>query len=398
VSESLPTGWSNKTLADVADISMGQSPPGSSYNDSGIGEPFFQGKAEFGARHPTIRKWTTSGTKFAKAGDVLMSVRAPVGPTNIADVDCVIGRGLASIRAVESCVSQNYLIHFLKHVEASIQTRGKGTTFDAISGQQLRETEILLPPLDEQHRIVELLEDHLSRLDAAEAELLRAEQKLRLLRSSSLEAMIPVGATKHTLGELATESRYGTSTKCMELDAGTPVIRIPNLIDGRIDLRDEKRASSRIDLSALMVEEGDVLFVRTNGSKDLIGRTAVVQEGVEASFASYLIRFRFDKSKVRPQWVHNSLGGPTHRQQIQQLAASSAGQFNLGLRKLDSLQISVPSLGIQDKILAELERLQSVEKTAELSISDSKLRLQSVRRSLLNAAFTGQLTNKVTNV
>jgi type I restriction enzyme S subunit len=180
-----PSDWATLRLGDVAEVIMGQSPPGSTYNKSGAGVPFFQGKAEFGSKHPTVRQWTTAGTKFAKAGDVLMSVRAPVGPTNIADQDCAIGRGLAAIRA-GSQLDQSYLIWYLKHVEASIQSRGKGTTFDAISGNDLRDTPVNLPPLDQQRRIVAVLEDHLSQLDSTRTSIASQRASIHTLRRSLL--------------------------------------------------------------------------------------------------------------------------------------------------------------------------------------------------------------------
>jgi len=96
-SNDLPEGWSRVKLPEIANITMGQSPPGSTYNPNGAGLPFFQGKADFGQRFPTIRVWCTELRKTANKGDVLISVRAPVGPTNIAEQKCIIGRGLAAI-------------------------------------------------------------------------------------------------------------------------------------------------------------------------------------------------------------------------------------------------------------------------------------------------------------
>ena len=191
----LPEGWDTKRLDDIADIVMGQSPPGSSYNEHGEGQPFFQGKTEFGEVHPTVRKYTTAGTKFAKAGDILMSVRAPVGPTNIADIDCVIGRGLAAIRA-KTIVSQDYLRWALKHLELDIQSKGTGTTFGAITGEKLRGTLVALPPIDEQNKIVELLEDHLSRLDTSVSLADALEKQSNGLRRSLLQAAFTGQLTK----------------------------------------------------------------------------------------------------------------------------------------------------------------------------------------------------------
>lgn len=185
----LPSEWVTRRLGDLALITMGQSPPGSTYNKSGNGTPFFQGKSEFGAKHPTVRQWTTGGTKFAEPGDVLMSVRAPVGPTNIADTFCSIGRGLASIRSGES-LDQQYLIWYLKYMEAAIQARGKGTTFDAISGNDLRDTLVSIPGLTEQRRIVAVLDGHLSRLDKVLASIDVAKRMLETVAPSAFQSLI----------------------------------------------------------------------------------------------------------------------------------------------------------------------------------------------------------------
>ena len=194
----LPDGWEFKRLDEIADIVMGQSPPGSSYNKTGLGKPFFQGKTEFGEVHPTVRKYTTAGTKFAKTGDILMSVRAPVGPTNLADIDCVIGRGLAAIRG-KSLVSQRYLRWVLKHLEIDIQSKGTGTTFDAITGETLRSTLVALPPIKEQHKIIELLEEILSRLDTSVSLADAMEKQSTSLRLSLLQAAFTGQLTKEVV-------------------------------------------------------------------------------------------------------------------------------------------------------------------------------------------------------
>ena len=94
----LPASWRSSRLEDVCEIILGQSPPGDTYNTVGNGLPFFQGKTEFGEYYPTPRKWCSTPTKIAEAEDVLISVRAPVGPTNLCPTRACIGRGLAAIR------------------------------------------------------------------------------------------------------------------------------------------------------------------------------------------------------------------------------------------------------------------------------------------------------------
>ena len=112
----LPASWIDSPLGDISCVEMGQSPDSRFYNDRGEGLPFFQGKAEFGALYPAVRKWCSEPKKIADAGDILLSVRAPVGPTNLAKERCCIGRGLAAIRANEP-IAQEYLLHFFRHIQ-----------------------------------------------------------------------------------------------------------------------------------------------------------------------------------------------------------------------------------------------------------------------------------------
>lgn len=387
----LPSGWISKRLGDLAQVTMGQSPPGSSYNKHAVGMPFFQGKAEFGEKHPTVRQWTTAGTKFAQPGDILMSVRAPVGPTNIADTQCAIGRGLAGIRAGAS-LDQSYLIWYLKYVEASIQARGKGTTFDAISGNDLRDTVVNLPPLDEQRRIVETLDDYLSRLDKALAEVDLLNDRFKLLMQATTEKVIAVDFPRVRLEEVMLSAGYGTSEKCVVGGTGVAVARIPNLVNGTVDMTDEKRVQNgAANLSNLILSKGDFLVIRTNGSQSLVGTTAVVQESIGASFASYLIRFKFDNRKVNPNWVHEMFGSLAVRQQIDELSASSAGQYNLGLSKLNRIEIPLPDLTQQAELVRELQRIRSVTDSLKRNQAAVATRIDTLRRAILHKAFIGGL-------
>ena len=145
---------------------MGQSPPSETYRTTPEGLPFFQGKADFGQDHPTTRIWCVEPRKIALPGDILISVRAPVGPTNIADVECCIGRGLAAIRSLGD-TDLGFVHFFLKAFESDIAAIGTGSTFQAISGKQLRALSIPLPPLDEQRRIVAELEREMAATERA---------------------------------------------------------------------------------------------------------------------------------------------------------------------------------------------------------------------------------------
>lgn len=140
----IPEGWNDGVFSDVATIKMGQSPAGSSYNEDGIGSIFYQGSTDFGLRFPKVRQYTTAPTRFAKKGDILMSVRAPVGAVNIANSDCCIGRGLSAINSKQGSTSLvYYMIEVFKKKFDSKNT--SGTTFGAITKDELYNLPVVVP-------------------------------------------------------------------------------------------------------------------------------------------------------------------------------------------------------------------------------------------------------------
>ena len=142
--ENLPDGWRMGTLGEVCEITMGQSPDGETYNETGDGMIFYQGRTDFGNRFPSIRMFTTDPKRFAKKGDILLSVRAPVGDINIAPHDCCIGRGLASIRERNNC--QSYAFYLLQSLsDVFTISDDEGTIFGSITKDDLNNIEIIAP-------------------------------------------------------------------------------------------------------------------------------------------------------------------------------------------------------------------------------------------------------------
>lgn len=155
MSEKIPKGWKWVKMGEVAEIKMGQSPESKYYNDKGIGLPFLQGNKTFGYRYPEIDMFCSNPIKIAKKGEVLISVRAPVGDINITNQDICIGRGLASIN---SLFNQNeFLFYCLKYSKNDLLASETGTVFGSINKDTLNNFPILLPPLPEQKAIAEVL-------------------------------------------------------------------------------------------------------------------------------------------------------------------------------------------------------------------------------------------------
>lgn len=178
-------------LSDMATIIMGQSPDGKTYNDTGDGMAFYQGKTEFGDLY--IREattWTTAPSRIAIANDVLMSVRAPVGSTNIATEECCIGRGLVAIRPIEEKTTTMFIIYAMRVIEDTIANMGVGSTFKAINKDQVHKLSIPLASIEFQNQFVELAEQS----DKSKFALQEAIKDLDALSKKIIaENLIPAG-------------------------------------------------------------------------------------------------------------------------------------------------------------------------------------------------------------
>ena len=143
-------------LSDIADITMGQSPKGDTYNEDGIGTVFFQGRGEFGFRFPVRRLFTTDPKRMAQANDVLMSVRAPVGDLNVAYEPCCIGRGLGAIRSKNN--HQSFVLYTVFSLREKLDMfNGEGTVFGSINRDALNSMPIIIPATEEMNRFEEII-------------------------------------------------------------------------------------------------------------------------------------------------------------------------------------------------------------------------------------------------
>ncbi|KAB1938601.1 restriction endonuclease subunit S [Bifidobacterium bifidum] len=173
----------NATLSDVAEITMGQSPAGSSYNEEGAGIIFYQGRGEFGWRFPKRRLYTTEPKRIACEGDVLMSVRAPVGDLNIAFEDCCIGRGLAAVHSE----TPSFVLYLMRSLRPQLEAyNGEGTVFGSINGKALKSLEVALPT----HSEVMQFESFAAPIDAIIRSNEKETRKLNSLRDHLLPKLM----------------------------------------------------------------------------------------------------------------------------------------------------------------------------------------------------------------
>ena len=181
----IPKGWKVGYLSEIADIIMGQSPNGSTYNENGEGIIFYQGRAEFGTRFPSIRLFTTNPTRIAPANSILISVRAPVGDINITHKECCIGRGLAS--AVNRTNKSAFLLYTLFSLKSDLDRfNAEGTVFGSINRKALETLKILIPTND----IISKFEAIVASMDQQILILHIESENLKILRDTLLPKLM----------------------------------------------------------------------------------------------------------------------------------------------------------------------------------------------------------------
>lgn len=286
----------------------------------------------------------------------------------------------------------------LEHYLNQFDYRGfaNGTTRLKLTQAAMRRIPVVLPELEEQRRIVAILEGHLSDLDDAAVGLRGAGAKsiamVAAARRAAVERAVEVGEPS-TVGQRAILVEYGTSHKAHgDPDEGDiPVLRMGNVQDGRLEFATLKYLSPDAPgVRNLVLKRGDLLFNRTN-SAELVGKSAVFEADIEATFASYLIRVRFNSS-VRPEWANIVVNSPQGRAYITAIASQQVGQANVNGTKLKAFPLPVPSLTDQDEFIQSFREFESAAERLRAQTSRSLARTASLRRAVLEAAFSGRLT------
>ena len=374
-------------LGDVAEIILGQSPESKSYNTKGEGLPFFQGKSEFTDWFPVPNKWCTEPKKIAEPLDILLSVRAPVGPTNVAKEKCCIGRGLAAIRYPEC---YKYVLYYLRSVSKHLESKATGTTFSSISGDVIRNLSIPLPPLPTQHQIVSRIESIFAELDKAVEHLRTAQQQLKIYRQAVLNHWLNNDDGKWEmvkLGEVA-EVKRGRSKHRPRNDKSLfggkyPFIQTGEIREakgGTISTYSQTYSEKGLEQSRLWPKGTLCLTIAAN-----IAETAYL--GFDACFPDSVVGIIARQDRLNLDYFNCYI--QLIKQMIEQQASATA-QKNINVDYLDNLQIPLPPLPEQQRIVEEIETPLSQAEAAEARIAEALQKTEALRQSILKKAFSGE--------
>ena len=375
-----------KLLKNIATIIAGQSPPSTTYNSVGSGLPFFQGKTDFGDKFPTAKIWCT-GKKVKKAiqNDILMSVRAPVGPVNICNEHSIIGRGLAAIRPQKGN-SYEYLYYFLKNSENKIASLGTGSTFKAITKDRISAIKVPMPHnYDDQIRIATIL---------SKAENLIAKRKEsielldELLKSTFLDMFgDPVrnekGWEKKPLNKLGLINRGVSKNRPRNapklLGGKYPLIQTGDITKAGIYITKYYQTYSEIGFKQSKLWRPGTLCITIAAN---IARTGILT--FDACFPDSIVGFIANSDRSNTIYVHFLFG---FFQKILEKNAPQAAQKNINLGILRNLKIPCPPLPLQNKFAKIVEKVESIRLKYQQSLTE----LENLYGTLSQRAFKGEL-------
>jgi type I restriction enzyme S subunit len=382
-------------LNDCCTIIAGQSPESKYYNSDGIGIPFFQGKADFGEVYPTVRVYCSQPTKIAIKDDILLSVRAPVGPTNLSPGTVCIGRGLAAIRPNKNIILK-YLLYYFRHYEAQLSIFGTGTTFRAITQSVVKNILIPVPSIPEQQRIVARIEELFSELDKGIETLQITKAQLAIYRQAVLTDAYPKMTESNTVTLDSIADISGGITKGRDLSSQKvirlPYLRVANVQNGYLDLREMKTIELKTsEKEKYLLRHGDVLYTE-GGDRDKLGRGTIWRNEIEdCVHQNHIFKARLDRSRALPLYVAHWSMTTSARNYFYSKGKQSVNLASINKTMLSALRLPLPSIDDQKRIIQEIESRLSVCDSIESTIDGAFKQAEALRQSILKQAFEGRL-------
>lgn len=397
----VPSNWKCVPLSEIAEFIMGQAPPGSDCNRTGLGTPFVKA-GEFGPLRPSINEWTTNPLKTARQNDVLICVvGATCGKINLGS-DCAIGRSVAAIRP-DALLDQKYLFNFLKTKILSLRSASTGSAQGVISKEQLGNIELPLAPLAEQRRIV-------AKIDSLSAKSSRARDHLghvpRLVEQYRRAVLADAFGVKWN-GE-----RFIHSLPCRELGSISevqsgvtlgkkrspdqklvtrPYLRVANVQRGWLSLNDVKHISvTREEAKKLLLQTGDILM-NEGGDRDKLGRGWVWSGEIENCIhQNHVFRVRLNEKTFPSQFISyftNEFG----QHHFFSEGTQTTNLASISKSKLSTLMVPYPPVEEAARILQRIETAFAWIDRLTSEASTARKLIDHLDQALLSKAFRGEL-------
>lgn len=375
----MKAGWEVKTIKDIAVIDWGNTDLTKS---AFVEEGPFLGVSAAGCDGRMMH------AEHKRLTPVLSAIGAQCGRMFLPTEDFTAIKNTITLTPIEGKCDSVFLYYLLTFVE--LPQRGAGQPF--ISKGDIQKFIVSVPPLDEQGRIVEVLDAAFEGLSRARAHTETNLQNARELFEVRRAAIFSAGAEgeEAEVGDVCLGFEYGTAAKSLP-EGKMPVLRMGNLQDGEIDWTDLVYSDDPADCARYVLKAGDVLFNRTNSAAH-VGKTSIFDGKMPAIFAGYLIRVTPDPKKLTPQFLNHFLNSNVAREYGRSVMGTSVNQANISGSRLKGYTIRYPSLERQAELADELDQLKAEVKILQSHYRVKLADLDALRQSLLQKAFAGELT------
>ena len=333
-------------------------------------------------RKITSQAVADSSLKSFPAGTVLLSSRAPIGKVAIAGTEMYCNQGFKNLICSDK-IYNRYLYHFLKNNTDYLNSLGRGATFKEISKGIVENIEIPLPSLDDQRKIAAVL-DKVSDLIAKRRQQL--DKLDEMVKARFVEMFKDASTNTRQLSEIAQITGGLTkNSKRASLKLQFPYLRVANVFFNRLELKEvPKIGVTENEIEKTLLQKGDLLFVEGNGSIDQIGRVAIWDDSIKPCLhQNHLIKVRFNFEKVNPSYALFYFMSESGRMQITSKSVSTSGLNTLSVKKIESLNLPVPPIDLQNQFAAFVEQTEKIKTT----ISHSLEKLETLKKALMQDYF-----------
>ena len=384
---SLPPGWIKTTLGAIAHVEAGQSPPSSSFTDDPSAVEFLQGNAEFGEIYPKPIKRTSAPAKFASSNAVLLSVRAPVGATNLSPGRIAIGRGLVAVESLAG-MDARFLLWLLRYHRQALESQATGTTFRAVTGKVVRALSVALPPLAEQQRITTRLEQLLSRIAAGRRAFVAAMQGCEKLRAAILGLLADAAFPRARIGDIGTVFVGATPSRNEPAFWGgsIPWVSSGEVAFCRIWATRERITEDALGNRATRLHPPGTVLLAMYGEGKTRGQAAILN--TDAATNQAVAAVRLNRQRMLPEFLFYCL---MHLYDVVRQVGRGGQQINLNGDLVRAIEVPCPPLDTQQELVrvvrGHLERTAAMEAGMASRIAE----VERLRQSVLHQAFRGGL-------
>jgi len=406
----LPVGWAEWPLSELAEVRLGRQRAPMNHSGDQM-RPYLRAAnvGWGGLQLDDVKSMNFTDHEMATyrlaPGDLLLSeasgsageVGKPALWNGEVD-DCAFQNTLLRVRP--HGMEPRFLLHYFGFVALTgrFVEHSRGVGIHHLGRARLASWPTPKPPADEQRRIVDILEDHLSRLEAADRYVSSALRRLDGIAESTLRGFLTINNDDRPLGELL-EIPLSNGRSVPTRDDGFPVLRLTALKDLGVDLRERKGGDWVIaDARRFQVSRGDFLIARGNGSLRLVGRGSLVRDDPdEVAYPDTAIRARAAREVITPDFLDVVWNSTRTRVQIEEMARTTAGIYKVNQKQLAAVRLPIPSMADQRRIVGRMAEIDEQARRSHHALEQARTRGAVLRPALLAAAFSGRLTGQRTD-